>query len=62
MDYIKLNDDNLNDRNKVWLVLEYHNNHNSTSVSLVLEDTDTKEVIHKVVAHHQIEWLEAKDW
>lgn len=62
MDYIKLNNDNWADLNQVWLVLEYHNNPNSTSVSLVLENTDTKEVIHKVVAHHQIEWLEAKDW
>jgi hypothetical protein len=61
MDYIKIdNDDNWD--NKVWLVLEYHNNPNSTAVTLVLEDTNTKEVTHRVVASHQIEWLEAKDW
>lgn len=62
MDYIKIDNDNWDDHNKVWLVLEYHNNLNSTAVSLVLEDTDTNEVIHRTVASHQIEWLETKDW
>ena len=62
MDYIKIINDEWSDFNKVWSVLECHNNLNSTAVSLVLEDTDTKEVIHKTVASHQIEWLEAKDW
>lgn len=62
MDYIKLNNDNWDDLNQVWLVLEYHSNLNSTAVSLVLEDTNTKEVTRRVVANHQIEWLEAKDW
>jgi hypothetical protein len=62
MDYIKIINDEWSDFNKVWTVLEYNNNPDSNTVSLVLEDADTKQVIHKIVTSHQIEWLEAKDW
>ena len=61
MDYIKINAD-WNDTNKVWAVLEYDNNPDLNTISLVLEDADTKQVVHKIVESHQIEWLEAKDW
>lgn len=62
MDYIKIDNDNWADHNKVWGVLEYHTRPNSTAVQLVLEDTVTGEVHSRVVASNQIEWLEAKDW
>ena len=62
MDYIKINSDYWDDINKVWSVLEYHSRPNSTAVDLVLEDTSTGQTMHRVVASHQIEWLEAKDW
>jgi hypothetical protein len=63
MDFIKIDNDKWDDFNKVWALLEYNRRPNSTAVSLVLEDTETKEIVHKTVAFHQIEWLEeAKDW
>lgn len=62
MDYIKIDNDQWNDLGKVWRVLEYHTRPNSTAVQLVLEDTTTNEVHTRVVASHQIEWLEAKDY
>jgi len=62
MDYIKIDSDQWDDVNKVWGVLEYHTRPNSTGVDLVLEDTSTKQTVHRVVANNQIEWLEAKDW
>jgi len=62
MDYIKIDSDQWDDANKVWGVLEYSTRPNSTAVDLVLEDTTTRQTIHRVVANNQIEWLEAKDW
>lgn len=62
MDYIKIDNDKWDDFNKVWGVVEYHTRPNSTAVDLVLEDTLTGKIIHRVVASNQIEWLEAKDW
>ena len=62
MDYIKIDNDNWDDHNKVWAVLEYHTTPGSTAVRFVLEDTQTKETHERVVASHQIKWLEAKDW
>ena len=62
MDYIKIDNDKWDDLNKVWGVVEYSARPNSTAVNLVLEDTSTGQVVHRVVASHQIEWLEAKDW
>ncbi len=62
MRYIKLYNDNWDDLNKVWEVLEYRPRTGSTAVHLVLEDTLTKNTIHRIVCAHEIEWLEAKDW
>jgi hypothetical protein len=62
MDYIKLNSDDWNDLNIVYKVLEYSSHPPSTRVSLVLENTSTGDTIHRTIANHQIEWLEAKDW
>jgi hypothetical protein len=47
---------------KVWAVLEYSTRPDSTAVSLVLEDTVSGEVHARVVARHQVEWVEANDW
>ena len=62
MKYIKLHNDRWDDLNKVWVVLEYRTREDSTAVNLVLEDAYSGETTHRVVASHQIEWLEAKDW
>ena len=61
MDYIRIDNDHW-DSNKVWVLLEYNPRPDSTGVHLILEDPDTKETASRVVASHQIEWLEAKDY
>lgn len=58
MQYVRLDNDRWDDAGKVWSVLEYATRENSTAVTLVLEDTKTGEVETRVVASHQIEWLE----
>lgn len=58
MQYCKLDNDQWEDLGKVWAVMEYVTRPNSTAVDLVLEDMETKEVHTRVVANHQIEWLE----
>jgi hypothetical protein len=62
MNYIKIDNDNWDDINTVWRVLEYVRREHTTGVSLVLEDAYTKKVVHRVVPSHQIIELEAKDW
>lgn len=62
MDYIKIDNDKWDDLEKVWSVISYTTRQGSTAVDLVLEDTTTKEVVHRVVSSNEIEWLEAKDW
>jgi hypothetical protein len=63
MSYIKINNDSWSDLNKIWGVIEYSRpNPESSAAHLVLEDTVTGERMNRVVAYHQIEWLEAKDW
>lgn len=57
MKYIKIDSDNWDDVGKVWLVLEQFTKPTSTACQLILEDTSTKEVTHRVVSSHQIEWL-----
>ena len=61
-EYVKFNTDQWHDVNKVYRLIEYVTRPNSTGVSLVIEDTVTKEVTKRVAANHQIEFLEAKDW
>lgn len=62
MDYIKIDNDDWSDLNKVWAVVNYSRRPNSSAVDLVLEDPNTKNITRRTVAEHQIEWLEAKDW
>ena len=62
MQYVKLDNDKWDDAGVVWAVLEYASRPNSTAVNLVLENVKTGEVHSRVVANHQIEWLEGKDW
>lgn len=63
MKYIKIDNDKWDDLGKVWEVLEYSRpNKDSSAVHLIIEDTVTGDVVSRVVAFHQIEWLEAKDW
>lgn len=61
MDYIRIDNDMWDDLGVIYGVLEYNRPVNSTGVKLVLENRETKEITHRVVAEHQIEWLEAKD-
>ena len=61
MDYIRINNDDWNDAGIIYGVLEYSKPVDSTGVKLVLENRETKEIIHRVIAEHQIEWLESKD-
>lgn len=61
MQYVRLDNDMWDDAGKVWFVLAYISRPDSTAVTLMLEDTDTGERHARVVASHQIEWLEAKD-
>lgn len=63
IEYVRLNTDMWEDAGKVYRIVEYMRRPNSTGVSLVLENAyKPEEVIHRVVAEHQIEYLEAKDW
>jgi chorismate mutase len=61
MDYIKISSDDIYDSCRVYKVLEYIRRDNSTAVELVLEASEN-EIIRRVVAYHQIEWIEDKDW
>jgi hypothetical protein len=61
MDYIRIDNDSWNDIGTIYGVLECNKSSNSTGVKLILEHSETKEIIHCTVAYHQIEWLEAKD-
>lgn len=61
-EYVKFNTDNWDDLNKVYRLIEYATRPNSTAVSLVIEDTITREVTQRTAANHQIEFMEAKDW
>jgi hypothetical protein len=58
MDYIRINNNMSDDINVIYAVLEYNKPDDSTGVSLVLENCETKQMIHRIVAEHQIEWLE----
>jgi hypothetical protein len=58
MDYIRINNNISDDINVIYAVLEYNKPDDSTGVSLVLENCETKQMIHRIVAEHQIEWLE----
>lgn len=58
MQYIRIDNDNWEDARKTWSVREYSTRENSTAVTLVLEDIETGEVHTRVVASHQIEWIE----
>jgi hypothetical protein len=61
MNYVKIDNDKWEDANKVFYVHSSLNRVDSTAVELVLEDKDGN--IHKrVVASHQIEWLESPNW
>ena len=61
MDYIRIDDDSWNTNGVIYGVLEYSKPGDSTGVKLVLENCETKEITHCVVAEHQIIWLESKD-
>lgn len=61
-EYVKFNTDQWHDVNKVYRLIEYVTGPKSTGVSLVIEDTVTKEITQRTVANHQIEFMEAKDW
>lgn len=61
-DYVKFDTDMWDDHGRVYALLEYHPRPNSTAVSVVVEDTVTGEVKHRVIASHQIEFIEARDW
>lgn len=61
MDYIRIDNDSWNDLGTIYGVLECNKSDKSTGVRLVLEHSETKEITQRVVAYHQIEWLEAKD-
>jgi hypothetical protein len=61
MDYIRINNDSWDDVGVIYGVLEYNKSGDSTGIHLVLENRETKEIIRRVVAEHQIEWLEEKN-
>ena len=61
MGYIKIDNDSWDDAGVIYGVLEYSRSSESTGVKLVLQNCETKEIIHRTVAEHQIEWLEEKD-
>ena len=61
-DYVKFDTDMWDDNGRVYSIIEYVTRPNSTGVSVVVEDTLTGEVKHRVIASHQIEFIEAKDW
>ena len=59
MDYIRIDNDMWADLGTVYTVLEYSKPQiSSSAVHLVLENRETKEITRRVVANHQIEWLE----
>lgn len=58
MDYIRIDSDMWDDAGVTYSVLEYNKPQDSTGVSLVLENCKTKEITRRVVAHHQIVWIE----
>lgn len=60
MGHIRINSDKWDDVKKTWLVLESKTREGSTAVELKLRDSFGKEE-HRVVASHQIEWLEGYD-
>ena len=62
MQYIKIDNDMWHDHGKVWEIIQANFRPGSSAVDLVIEDTETKEVIKRVVPLNQIEWLESKDW
>jgi hypothetical protein len=53
----KINNDQWEDAGKVYFVHSFNNRPNSTAVELVLED-DGGNIHKRVVASHQIEWVE----
>ena len=61
MDYIRINNDKWDDLGVIYAVLEYYKSPDSSAVNIVLENRETKEIMHRIVAEHQIEWLELKD-
>ena len=61
-EYVKFNTDNWDDLNKVYRLIEYETKPGSTGVNMVIEDTVTKEILHRVAASWQVDFLEAKDW
>jgi hypothetical protein len=62
MDYIRIDNDMWADHGMVYTVLEYSKPLTSSSaVHLVLENRETKEITRRVVAEHQIEWIDEKD-
>jgi hypothetical protein len=61
MDYIRIDSDNWDDVGIVYAVLEYSKSNSSTAVTLILENVETKKVTKRVVANHQIVWLQTKD-
>jgi len=61
MDYIRIDNDSWDDAGVTYGVLEYSKRQDSTGVSLVLENCKTKEITRRVVADHQIEWIENKE-
>jgi hypothetical protein len=58
MDYIRIDDDSWDNLGVIYGVLEYSKPGNSSGVRLVLENRETKEITRRVVAEHQIIWLE----
>ena len=61
-DYIRFDNDKWDDMGKVYRLIEYSNQPETTCVRVVIEDTVTKKVECRYVARNQIEFLEAKDW
>jgi hypothetical protein len=53
----RINSDQWQDVGKIFFVHSFDNRPNSTAVTLVLEDDDGN-IHERVVASHQIEWIE----
>ena len=53
----RINSDQWQDVGKIFFVHSFDNRPNSTAVTLVLEDDDGN-IHQRVVASHQIEWIE----
>lgn len=58
MDYIMIDNDSWEDAGKKYKLIELHRRPESTATELVLEYNGEK--IHRVVAYHNIEWIEEK--